>query len=171
MAKRLLDEIAAIQTVDVILPTRCGQKIRKLFVAKPTQHQAILIAASSSRVSQFLDVSTRIIGKAGSLQHGINLIITAVAAGRAWDGSSNSITNHGRRAAGSQITKSTLFAATLFCHACRPGLDGLLPGKQSNRRSKTRLRTWPRSPTTLRNTRKKLLSASDTKKHHDQHGQ
>src|SRR5450755_4471292 len=41
--RKVLDEIAAIQTVDVILPTRCGQKIRKRCVAKPTEHQAILL--------------------------------------------------------------------------------------------------------------------------------
>jgi transposase len=41
--RKVLDEIAAIQTVDVILSTRCGQKIRKRCVAKPTEHQAILL--------------------------------------------------------------------------------------------------------------------------------
>jgi transposase len=41
--RKVLDEIAAIQTVDVILPTRCGQRIRKRCVAKPTEHQAILL--------------------------------------------------------------------------------------------------------------------------------
>jgi transposase len=41
--RKVLDEIAGIQTVDVILPTRCGQQIRKRCVAKPTEHQAILL--------------------------------------------------------------------------------------------------------------------------------
>jgi transposase len=41
--RKVLDEIAAIQTVDVVLPTRCGQTIRKRCVAKPTEHQAILL--------------------------------------------------------------------------------------------------------------------------------
>ena len=41
--RKVLDEISAIQTVDVILPTRCGQKIRKRCIAKPTEHQAILL--------------------------------------------------------------------------------------------------------------------------------
>ncbi len=41
--RKVLDEIAAIQTVDVILSTRCGHKIRKRCVAKPTEHQAILL--------------------------------------------------------------------------------------------------------------------------------
>jgi transposase len=41
--RKVLDEIAAIQTVDVILPTRCGRQIRKRCVGKPTDHQAILL--------------------------------------------------------------------------------------------------------------------------------
>jgi transposase len=41
--RKVLDEIAAVQTVDVILPTRCGQEIRKRCVGKPTEHQAILL--------------------------------------------------------------------------------------------------------------------------------
>jgi len=41
--RKVLDEISNIQTVDVILPTRCGQKIRKRCIAKPTEHQAILL--------------------------------------------------------------------------------------------------------------------------------
>jgi transposase len=41
--RKVLDEIAAIQTVDVILPTRCGHEIRKRCVARPTEHQAILL--------------------------------------------------------------------------------------------------------------------------------
>jgi transposase len=41
--RKVLDEIAAIQTVDVILPTRSGQKIRKRCVGRPTEHQAILL--------------------------------------------------------------------------------------------------------------------------------
>jgi transposase len=41
--RKVLDELAQIQTVDVILPTRCGQTIRKRCVGKPTEHQAILL--------------------------------------------------------------------------------------------------------------------------------
>ena len=41
--RKVLDEMAAVQTVDVILPTRCGQEIRKRCVAKPDEHQAILL--------------------------------------------------------------------------------------------------------------------------------
>jgi transposase len=41
--RKVLDELAAIQTVDVILPTRCGREIRKRCIGKPTEHQAILL--------------------------------------------------------------------------------------------------------------------------------
>jgi transposase len=41
--RKVLDEIATVQTVDVILPTRCGQEIRKRCVGKPSEHQAILL--------------------------------------------------------------------------------------------------------------------------------
>jgi transposase len=42
--RKVLDELAALQTVDVILPTRSGEKIRKRCVSKPTEHQAILLS-------------------------------------------------------------------------------------------------------------------------------
>ena len=41
--RKVLDELAEIQSVDVILPTRCGQEIRKRCIGKPTEHQAILL--------------------------------------------------------------------------------------------------------------------------------
>ncbi len=41
--RKVLDELSSIARVDVILPTRCGQRIRKRCVAKPTEHQAILL--------------------------------------------------------------------------------------------------------------------------------
>jgi transposase len=41
--RKVLDEIGAVQTVDVVLPTRCGIEIRKRCVARPTEHQAILL--------------------------------------------------------------------------------------------------------------------------------
>ena len=41
--RKVLDELSTIQTVDVILPTRCGLEIRKRCVSRPTGHQAILL--------------------------------------------------------------------------------------------------------------------------------
>jgi transposase len=41
--RKVLDEIAGLQMVDVILPTRSGQRIRKRCVSQPTEHQAILL--------------------------------------------------------------------------------------------------------------------------------
>jgi transposase len=41
--RKVFDEIAQIQMVDVVLPTRCGREIRRRCVARPTTHQAILL--------------------------------------------------------------------------------------------------------------------------------
>jgi transposase len=41
--RKVLDEIAGVQLVDVVLPTRCGREIRKRCVSQPTEHQAILL--------------------------------------------------------------------------------------------------------------------------------
>jgi transposase len=41
--RKVLEELSQIQTVDVVLPTRCGQEIRKRCIGQPTEHQAILL--------------------------------------------------------------------------------------------------------------------------------
>ena len=41
--RKVFDEIAQIQMVDVVLPTKSGIKIRRRCVAQPTKHQAILL--------------------------------------------------------------------------------------------------------------------------------
>ena len=41
--RKVFDEIAQIQMVDVVLPTRTGVNIRRRCVAQPTKHQAILL--------------------------------------------------------------------------------------------------------------------------------
>ncbi len=41
--RKVFDEIAQIQMVDVVLPTKNGQLIRRRCVAQPTKHQAILL--------------------------------------------------------------------------------------------------------------------------------
>ena len=41
--RRVLNELSAIQAVDVVLPARNGIEIRKRCVTKPTDHQAILL--------------------------------------------------------------------------------------------------------------------------------
>ena len=41
--RKVLAEIAAVQAVDVILPTRDGVEIRKPCVSRPSEHQAILL--------------------------------------------------------------------------------------------------------------------------------
>jgi transposase len=54
--RKVLDEIAAIQTVDVILPTRCGRQLRKRCIGKPTEHQAILLYKLGMRLPRSLEV-------------------------------------------------------------------------------------------------------------------
>lgn len=54
--RKVLDEIAALQTVDVILPTRCGRQIRKRCVGKPTEHQAILLHKLGMSLPRSLEV-------------------------------------------------------------------------------------------------------------------
>ena len=41
--RRVLEELAKIQLVDVVLPTRQGTEIRKRCITRPTDHQAILL--------------------------------------------------------------------------------------------------------------------------------
>jgi transposase len=41
--RKVLEEIARIQVVDVVMPTRCGVEIRRRYVQRPTDHQAILL--------------------------------------------------------------------------------------------------------------------------------
>jgi transposase len=53
--RKVLDELSAIQTVDVILPTRCGRKIRKRCVAQPTEHQTILLQGLNLKLPRSLE--------------------------------------------------------------------------------------------------------------------
>ena len=55
--RKVLDELAQIQSVDVILPTRCGQKIRKRCVSKPSEHQAILLHKLGLTLPRNLEVT------------------------------------------------------------------------------------------------------------------
>jgi hypothetical protein len=41
--RKVFDEIAQIQMVDVVLPTKSGIEIRRRCITKPTKHQAILL--------------------------------------------------------------------------------------------------------------------------------
>ena len=48
--RRVFEELGAIELVDVILPTRQGVTIRKRCIARPTEHQAILLQRLRLRV-------------------------------------------------------------------------------------------------------------------------
>lgn len=52
--RKVLEEIGRIQVVDVIMPTRCGQEIRRRCVMRPTTHQAILLARMGLRLPERL---------------------------------------------------------------------------------------------------------------------
>jgi hypothetical protein len=41
--RKVLEEISRIAVVDVVMPTRCGVEIRRRYVQRPTDHQAILL--------------------------------------------------------------------------------------------------------------------------------
>jgi len=41
--RRVFEELAKIRVVDVVLPTRSGQSIRRRCVTAPNDHQAILL--------------------------------------------------------------------------------------------------------------------------------
>jgi transposase len=41
--RRVIDELSQIRMVDVVLPTRCGQEIRRRCIAQPSDHQAVLL--------------------------------------------------------------------------------------------------------------------------------
>jgi hypothetical protein len=55
--RKVLEEIGRIQVVDVILPTRCGQKIKRRCVMRPTAHQAILLDRLGLRLPERLRMS------------------------------------------------------------------------------------------------------------------
>jgi transposase len=55
--RKVLDEIAQIQTVDVLMPTRCGRVIRKRCVGRPTEHQALLLYKLGLSLPRHLEIA------------------------------------------------------------------------------------------------------------------
>jgi hypothetical protein len=55
--RKVLDEIAQIQVVDVVLPTKTGLEIRRRCVTKPSKHQAILLQHLNLRLPQTLPIA------------------------------------------------------------------------------------------------------------------
>ena len=54
--RKVFDEIAQIQMVDVVLPTKSGVRIRRRCVAQPTKHQAILLQKLGLTLPTHLDI-------------------------------------------------------------------------------------------------------------------
>jgi len=55
--RKVLAEIAQVQAVDVVLPTRDGTEIRKRCVAHPTEHQRILLWKLGLTLPKSLDLA------------------------------------------------------------------------------------------------------------------
>jgi transposase len=56
--RRVLDELAEIRMVDVVLPTRDGQNIRQRCVARPSEHQQILLDRLGLRLPAQMRITT-----------------------------------------------------------------------------------------------------------------
>ena len=55
--RKVLEELAEIQVVDVILPTRSGVDLRRRCVTQPTKHQAILLQLLGLRLPTHLEIT------------------------------------------------------------------------------------------------------------------
>lgn len=56
--RRVLDEVAEIRMVDVVVPTRDGQTIRQRCVARPSEHQQILLDRLGMRLPTRMRITT-----------------------------------------------------------------------------------------------------------------
>jgi transposase len=54
--RKVLEEIGRIQVVDVVMPTRGGVEIRRRYVQRPTEHQAILLERLGLRLPDRLEM-------------------------------------------------------------------------------------------------------------------
>lgn len=55
--RKVFEEIAEISLVDVVLPTKSGIAIRKRYVSRPTEHQAILLQRLGLRLPAALEIT------------------------------------------------------------------------------------------------------------------
>jgi transposase len=55
--RRVLEELRKLQVVDVVMPTREGLEIRRRCIARPTQHQAILLQRLGLTLPSNLDIT------------------------------------------------------------------------------------------------------------------
>lgn len=68
--RKVFDEIARIQMVDVVLPTRSGVEIRKRCVARPDKHQAILLQRLGMQLPRGMKIHTDVVKKSVKDSHG-----------------------------------------------------------------------------------------------------
>jgi transposase len=57
--RRVLEELRKIQVVDVVMPTREGVEIRRRCIARPTDHQAILLQRLGLKLPPNLDITDK----------------------------------------------------------------------------------------------------------------
>jgi hypothetical protein len=55
--RRVLDELSGIRLVDVVLRTRDGREIRRRYVTRPDDHQAILLHRLGLTLPEYLPVT------------------------------------------------------------------------------------------------------------------
>jgi hypothetical protein len=61
--RKVFDEIAQVQMVDVVLPTRGGPELRRRCVAEPTKHQAILLQRLGLTLPTHLEARESVVRK------------------------------------------------------------------------------------------------------------
>jgi transposase len=61
--RKVFDEIAQVQLVDVLLPTKSGINLRRRCVAQPTKHQAILLHRLGLTLPMHLEIDDNVVEK------------------------------------------------------------------------------------------------------------
>jgi transposase len=63
--RKVLDELAQVRVVDVVLHTRCGRRMRRRCVARPTPHQSILLNHLELELPRYLAALEDVVPKTG----------------------------------------------------------------------------------------------------------
>jgi transposase len=63
--RKVLDELAQVRVVDVVLHTRCGRRMRRRCVSRPTPHQSILLNHLELELPRYLAALQDVVPKTG----------------------------------------------------------------------------------------------------------
>jgi transposase len=63
--RKVLDELAQVRVVDVVLHTRCGRRLRRRCIARPTPHQSILLDHLKLELPGYLAALEDVVPKTG----------------------------------------------------------------------------------------------------------